>query len=124
MHTLCGKHDINKANKRNFTGLAFRGDGAENFRSIDFDFEKNYFRSNPNEGNFIGIVKLMAGENLDLSEHIKKCQEYEKTTGRQNRLTFLSNNFVSRCLSTIRIFLLRTIVNEIHESGDKFGLSE
>lgn len=67
------------------------------------------------------MVKLMAGENSDLAEHIKKCQEYEKT-GRRNQLTFLRNNFVNTSLSIIRGFLLQKILNEVDRSGGQFGL--
>lgn len=101
--------------------MAFRGDGPDNFRSINFDLEKNYFRSAPNEGNFIGLVKLLAGENADLALHIKKCQEYEKA-GQRNQLTFLSNSFVSKTLLVISNFLVKSIVSEINRCGGKYGL--
>lgn len=66
-------------------------------------------------------MKLLAGENPDLAEHIQECQEHEKT-GKRNQLTFMSNNFVNNSLFIIRKFLLRTIVNEINASGGQFGL--
>lgn len=63
----------------------------------------------------------MASENADLAEHIRNCQENERA-GRQNQLTFLSNNFVSKTLLIIRNHLVQSIVNEIYTCGGSFGL--
>lgn len=63
----------------------------------------------------------MAGENADLAEHMRKCQENE-TTGRRKQLTFLSNNFISKTLLLIRKHMVQSIVNEIDRCGGRFGL--
>lgn len=82
---------------------------------------KNYYRSAANEGNFIGLVKLMAGENLALAKHIKYCQDYSKS-GRRNPITFLSKTFINSTLFSIREYLVKVIVNEIDRNGGCFGL--
>lgn len=100
-------------------GLAFRGNCNENFNEISFDSEKSYYRSN-NEGNFLGLVKLLAAENSDLTEHIRKCKESRKTSERQP--TYLSHNFVNKALLIIRKNLVSIIVEEIKRNGGSFGL--
>lgn len=105
----------------NSAGLAFRGNSSESIRNINFDSEHSYFRSESNEGNFLGLVKLLASQNADLAEHIDKCQKVGKA-GRRNQLTFLSNNFVSKSLFVIRKYLVRSIVNDIERCGGQFGL--
>lgn len=102
-------------------GLAFRGNCTENISSIDIDSNKNYYRSN-SEGNFLGLVKLLAGENSDLAEHIRKCKENRTTNQRGNQPTYLSHNFVNKALFVIRKLLVSKIVNEIKESGGRFGI--
>lgn len=67
------------------------------------------------------MVKLMAGENSDLAQHIKMCEENE-ICGKRNQLTFLSNNFINKSLFIIRQCLVRTIVSEIEKCGGQFGL--
>lgn len=104
-----------------FTGLAFRSTANEGVASIDIEPGNNYFRSEANEGNFIGLIKLMAGENLALAKHIKNCQDYAKT-GRRNPLTFLSKNFINSALLSVREYLVKTIVDEIIRNGGCFGL--
>lgn len=96
--------------------MAFRGNSTENVKNIDLDAEKNYFRSN-NDGNFIGMVKLMAGENADLAEHIKKCKEKSSSEP-----TYLSKNFVNKALLCIKKYLVFSIVNEISRNGGCFGM--
>lgn len=104
-----------------FPGLGFRGSTTESARSIDFESHKNYFRSEANEGNFIGLLKLMAGENTELAEYIKTCDEYSKTK-RRNPLPFLSKNFVNNALCVIRKFLVEKIAKEICDCGGHFGV--
>lgn len=93
----------------------------ESSRNINFDVEKNYFRSETNEGVFLGMVKMMAGENLALAEHIKNCEENAKR-GHRNNLTFLSKRFVHNALRIIQKYLVGTIVSEINESDGFFGV--
>lgn len=93
----------------------------ENAKNINFDAERNYFRSEKNEGNFVGIVKLLAGENEALAEHLKKCEENAQN-GHKNILTFLSKTFIHNALCVVRNFMLRKIVSEIHDSGGYFGI--
>lgn len=93
----------------------------ESARNINFVAEKNYFRSEENEGNFIGLVKLMAGENATLAEHIKECEEYAKAEGR-NHITFLSKNFINNALGVIRKYLVKKIVGEINKNDGFFGV--
>lgn len=66
-------------------------------------------------------MKLFAGENADLAEHLKKCEEVEKSGGR-NQLTFLSHNFVKKSLNIIRQYLVQSIVNTINRCDGQFGL--
>lgn len=100
--------------------MAFRGNCNDNIHRTDFNVEKNYFRSG-DEGNFIGLVKLLAGENLTLANHIKKCKE-NAINGRTKRLTYLSSHFVNKALFIIRKQLVNTIVTEIKRNGGSFGL--
>lgn len=100
--------------------MAFRGNCHESIGNINFDANKNYFRSN-NEGGFIGLVKLLAGENATLAEHIRKCEE-NSSNGRTNQLTYLNQHFVDRVLTVTRKYLVNTIVNEIKQNGGCFGL--
>lgn len=101
-------------------GLAFRGNDRENLMSINLNADQNYFRSE-NEGNFIGMVKLLAGENADLAAHIKKCQE-KSANGRAYQLTYLSSTFVDKALYVIRKHLVNGIVSEIKRNGGRFAL--
>lgn len=102
-------------------GLAFRGNGMETARNLNFDADKNYFRSDACEGNFIGIVKLLAGDNVDLAEHLRLCEEHAKAGGK-NQFTFLSSSFINSTLRVIKNHLVQIIVDEINKSGGHFGL--
>lgn len=104
-----------------FIGLAFRSDTNESVQSINFNPGKNYYRSEANEGNFIGLIKLMAGENATLAQHIKNCEDIAKT-GARNSITFLSKTFINSALFTIREYLVKKIVNEINRNGGHFGI--
>lgn len=104
-----------------FPGLSYRGSSTESARNINFDEKKNYFRSDTNEGNFVGLVKLMAGENVALAEHLKLCEQHAQS-GRRNYLTFLSKNFVHKTLCIIQDYLLGAIVKEIRNAGGCFGV--
>lgn len=88
----------------------------DSFKTLNFDSEKNYFRNDPNEGNFLGMVKLLAGENKNLAQHLKTLQEHENA-GHRNQITLLSNNFVNNSLFIIRNFLVHSIVDEINGGG-------
>lgn len=101
--------------------MAFRSHRNENLQNIEIDPNRNYYRSESNEGNFIGLVKLMAGENMTLAKHIQKCQESAKA-GRRNESTFISPCFVNNALFNIRKYLVKSIVNEIVRNGGCFGL--
>lgn len=103
-----------------FIGLAFRGNCRENLMSISLDDDTSYFRSE-NEGNFVGMVKMLASENADLAAHIKKCQE-KSANGCKSQLTYLSTNFVNRTLYVIRKHLVNEVVSEIKRNGGRFGL--
>lgn len=89
--------------------------------NIALDPGKNYFRTSANEGLFIGMVKMMAGENKLLAEHLKKCQQVSKDKCR-NEFTFLSNIFIRNVLSAIRKHMVNYTVNEIKKKGGRFGL--
>lgn len=103
-------------------GLAFRGSIRENFRSINLNVDQNYFRRE-NEGNFIGMVQLLAGENADLAAHIKKCQgETANGRTRTGQLTYLSTRFINSTLYFIRKYIVNGIVREIKRNGGRFGL--
>lgn len=104
-------------------GMAFRGDSKLRVNILAFDVEKNYFRTG-SYGNFFALVKLIAGENHDLAEHLKQCRESANiaSRGRGNKLTFLSSNFVDNVLLTIRKRLVITILDEIRRNGGNFGL--
>lgn len=104
-----------------FTGLSFHSHRNEGVKNINLDANQNYFRSEANEGNFIGIVKLMAGENPYLAKHLKNCQ-YNALNGVRNEPTFLSNSFITSTLFAIRKHLVRTIVNAIKRNGGQYGL--
>lgn len=93
----------------------------ESSANINYATETNYFRSSTNEGNFIGLVKLMAGESVALADHIKRCEEYS-LNGRRNSLTFLSKDFINRVLSTARTYLVKTIVSEINSDDGFYGV--
>lgn len=93
----------------------------ETARNLNFDADKNYFRSDSCEGNFIGIVKLLAGDNVDLAEHLRDCEEHAKA-GCKNQFTFLSSSFIKTTLRVIKNNLVQTIVNEINNSGGHFGI--
>lgn len=93
----------------------------ESARNFNFDANKNYFRGETNEGNFVGIVKLMAGENMALAEHVKKCQETARS-GHRNYLTFLSKRFIDNALCIIQNHLVKTIVSDINKGGGFFGV--
>lgn len=93
----------------------------ESIKHIQFDAEKNYFRSDANEGNFIGLVKLVAGKCEELAAHIRICEEYANT-GRKNRITFLSKTFVNNALGVIRKCLVKNISDEINRNTGIFGV--
>lgn len=88
-----------------FTGLAFRGNGMETAGNLNFDEGKNYFRSDACEGNFIGIIKLLAGDNVDLAEHLRDTEEHAKAGGK-NQFTFLSSFFINNTLHIIKKYLV------------------
>lgn len=67
------------------------------------------------------MVKLLAGENKNLAQHLKMLQEREDA-GHRNQLTLLSNNFVNNSLFIIRNLLVHSIVDEIDSGGRQFGL--
>lgn len=104
-----------------FTGLAFRSNRNEDVQSINFEPGKNYYRSKANEGNFIGLVKLMADENETLAQHIENCQQLAKS-GQRSPITFLSKYSINSALFAIREYLVMTIVDEINRNGGRFGL--
>lgn len=112
--------DINHM-RLNSTGLSFRGNDMESAETLNFDDEKNYFRSERKEGTFFGLVKLLAGENTALAEHLKKCEKHAQS-GRRNNLTFLSKRFVQSVLSIIQNYMVQKIVKEIKEGGGFFGV--
>lgn len=99
--------------------MAFRGHRNEGLQSIDLG--QNYYRSEANEGHFIGLVKLLAGENQTLTKHIKNCQDNAKA-GQRGQTTFFSNSFINSTLFTVREYLVKSIVDEIHRNGGCFGL--
>lgn len=103
--------------------MPFYGDSGVSANSMNFDANKNYFR-NGNHGNFFALVKLMAGENADLAEHLVRCQDGGSTSskGRGNKFTFLSNNFIDKVLLVIRQSIVKHILDEIHRNGGDFGL--
>lgn len=102
--------------------MAFRGHGNNDVaRNLNFDVENNYFRTRQGEGNFIGLVKLLAGENKDLAEHLRQCENYAKT-GARNQLTFFSSHFINSVLRIVREHLVRTIVNDINKNGGYYGV--
>lgn len=103
--------------------MAFYGDSGVNANNMNFDENKNYFR-NGSYGNFFALVKLMAGENADLAEHLKRCQDggSASSRGRGNKFTFLSNNFIDKVLLVIRQSIVKHIMDEIHRNGGEFGL--
>lgn len=104
-----------------FTGLAFRSNRNEDVQRINFEPGKNYYRSKANEGNFIGLVKLLADENEILAKHIENCQQLARS-GHRSPITFLSKSFINGALFAIREYLVMTIVNEINRNGGRFGL--
>lgn len=93
----------------------------ETARNLNFDGNKNYFRSDACEGNFIGIIKLLAGDNVELAVHLRACEEHAKAGGK-NQFTFLSSYFINTVLRIIKIHLVQKIVLEINKSGGHFGL--
>lgn len=93
----------------------------ESSANINYDADTNYFRSEANEGNFIGLVKFAAGMSVALAKHLKKCEEYS-SSGRRNPLTFLSKDFINRVLSTARTYLVKTIVSEINSDDGFYGV--
>lgn len=101
--------------------MAFHGDCAVNSNNFNFDVIKNYFRTG-SYGNFFALVKLMAGENHDLGEHLRRCQDSGSSRTSGHKLTFLSNTFVNKALLLIRQTLVKEIVQEIHRNGGSFGL--
>lgn len=104
-----------------FLALPFRSSTNEGVESIDFQPAKNYYRSDANEGKFIGLVKLMAGENSTLAQHLINCQK-TANIGRRNPITLLSKRFINRALLNVREYLVRAIVEEINRNGGCFGL--
>lgn len=104
-----------------FAGLSFHSHRNEGVKNIDLDPNQNYFRTEANEGNFIGMVKLMAGENPALANHLKICQ-YNALNGLRNQPTFLSSCFITSTLFAIRKYLVKTIVNAINRNGGQYGL--
>lgn len=104
-----------------FSGLSFHSHRNEGVKNIDLDPNQNYFRTEANEGNFIGMVKFMAGENPVLANHLKNCQ-YNALNGLRNQPTFLSNSFITSTLFATRKYLVRTIVNAINGNGGQYGL--
>lgn len=101
--------------------LAFRGHRDEAICNLNFDSDKNYFKMQ-NEGNFIGLVKLLAGENADLANHLRKCRRIVDSSPNERYLTFLSNKFIYSTLNVVQNMLVRKIVIEIQESGNHFGI--
>lgn len=76
--------------------------------------EQNYYKSH-NEGNFLGLLKLLSTENSDLMNYLSKCKEGMK-------ITLLGNKFTSKVLDVTRSHIVRKIVNQIVNDGGKFGL--
>lgn len=102
--------------------MAFRGQ-SDGFSCINAA-GNNYFRSH-DEGNLLGIVKLLSTENKELGAHLLKCSEFDlevRRRGRGSRLTFLSDRFVNTVLNATKASIVKEIVNEINASGGKFGL--
>lgn len=68
------------------------------------------------------MVKLLAGENPDLAEHIENCTRRENGNRSGNQPTFLTHYFVNKSLFVIRKVLISEIVGEINKNGGMFGL--
>lgn len=104
-------------------GNSFRGNESESLSCFDLNSNKNYYKSD-NEGNFLGLVKLMSTESSDLRKHLELCKQYEdtvqKSRGRGGKVTFLSNSFVNVVLDKIGSRLKSAISRQI--GGNKFGL--
>lgn len=103
----------------NTLGLAFHANGNETIAKIDIENTKSYFRSQ-NEGHFIGLVKLLSGENSTLADHLKSCKELEYIS--KSNPTFLSGKFINKVLFIIRTHMVNKIVNEIKVNGNIYGL--
>lgn len=88
--------------------------------NINLNADQNYFRSQ-NEGNFLEMVQLLAGENADLAAHIKNCQE-KSANGYRNQPTYMSPDFINKTLYVIRKHLVNEIVSEVNRNGGRFGL--
>lgn len=106
-----------------FSGLAF----FPSFEKIsDINLDRNYY--NENEGNFMGMVKLLSGENEEIKKHLEYSKEYAmitkelETKGRGYHLTFLSPNFVRKVLTILRQHVTQKTVNEINDSGGYYAI--
>lgn len=66
----------------------------------------------------MGLIKLLSGENPNLAEYIRECKEAEGN----RTLSFLNPFFANKALRATRNRMVNSIVNEIKENGDVFGI--
>lgn len=101
--------------------MAFRSSSNEAIANIDIDSEQNYYRSDAHEGHFIGLVKLMADDNMALKNYLKETKKYAEN-GHRNSLSLLSNNFIKNTLLAVREYLGKVFVKEITRNGGCFSI--
>lgn len=95
----------------NFSGLGYHGNPKQNLSCFSLDKDKNYFKCQ-NEGNFLGLLKLLSGENENLRSHLIKCKQHENRNnihGPRGRPSFLTHEFISQVLQETRSIIISTI---------------
>lgn len=85
----------------------------------------NYFKTE-GEGNFFGLLKLLASENPILAgyltEYKKQIAEHRGKGEKFHSTSFLSARFINICLETIEKLLVSNIVTDIIDSGGIYAL--
>lgn len=69
---------------------------------------------NQHEGVFLGIIKLLSSESIDLRNHLEKCKEKVK------EITFMSKKFINMILQALKSIFVHRIVKEITEYSDGY----
>lgn len=99
------------------SGLGFYGDSKANIRTVDL--RSNYiFSKNCNEGNFLGLLKLISSENNILLQYLNDCKQI--TSKRQ--ATFLSPSFIYKVLRSARNLIVNKCVSVINSNNGFYSL--
>lgn len=85
---------------------------VEGIATLELHRDTNYF--NQNEGNLLGLIRLLSETNEDLFTHLCSFKEKSKQRGSGSYIHFLSHSLIERMLDLTKKTLVRKVVEEIN----------